>query len=176
MVAECVEGAKRVWRCDGLGEVVVRSADGSRLAWVTRGGDGESGLGSYLVLKVFEGGARDNGGGSSAFSYEAVRRGSVADTRRAIPPQFLLHRGGMLYFPLRLYNFDGSFSTFYRGSGTAIVSLVESRLNVFFLLVIHPRFVPTNEQLADIFTKVLRKQQYYFLICKLGIQDLHAPT
>jgi len=25
------------------------------------------------------------------------------------------HRGGMSYFPLRLYNRGGSFSTFYRG-------------------------------------------------------------
>jgi len=37
-------------------------------------------------------------------------------------------------------------------------------------------FVPTNEQLADICTKALEKQQYSFLLRKLDIRDLHAPT
>ena len=41
---------------------------------------------------------------------------------------------------------------------------------------IHPNFVPTTEQPADIFTKALRRQQYSLLLCKLGIRDLHAPT
>jgi len=68
---------------------------------VTCRGAGESGLGSDLVLREFEGNARDNGGGSSTFGYEAVRRRSVADKRQAIPPRFL-------------YNRDGSFITFYR--------------------------------------------------------------
>lgn len=36
--------------------------------------------------------------------------------------------------------------------------------------------VCTNEQLADILTKALRKQQSQFLLCKLAIRDLHAPT
>jgi len=55
--------------------------------------------------------------------------------------QFLKNRGGMLYFPLWLYNCVCIFSTFYRscihrGCTTAFVSLIQPRLNVFFLLVI----------------------------------------
>lgn len=41
---------------------------------------------------------------------------------------------------------------------------------------INPVFVPSNAQLADIFTKALGKRQYEFLLRKLGIRDLHAPT
>ena len=41
---------------------------------------------------------------------------------------------------------------------------------------IHTAFVPSNAQLANIFTKALGKQQYEFLLCKLGIRDLHALT
>ena len=41
---------------------------------------------------------------------------------------------------------------------------------------IQPHFVPTTEQLADIFTKALGCQQYSLLLCKLGIHDLHALT
>ncbi|KAL2903744.1 Retrovirus-related Pol polyprotein from transposon TNT 1-94, partial [Bienertia sinuspersici] len=36
--------------------------------------------------------------------------------------------------------------------------------------------VPTNEQLADIFTKALGHRQFAFLLRKLGIYDPHAPT
>ncbi|GAA0145163.1 hypothetical protein LIER_05417 [Lithospermum erythrorhizon] len=36
--------------------------------------------------------------------------------------------------------------------------------------------VSTNEQLADIFTKSLGRKQFEFLLRKLGIHDLHAPT
>jgi len=36
--------------------------------------------------------------------------------------------------------------------------------------------VRTNMQLADIFTKALGKQQFQFLLHKLGIRNLHAPT
>ncbi|GAA0165079.1 transmembrane signal receptor [Lithospermum erythrorhizon] len=36
--------------------------------------------------------------------------------------------------------------------------------------------VSTNEQLADIFTKSLRRKQFEFLLRKLGIHDFHAPT
>ncbi|CAO2830447.1 unnamed protein product [Amaranthus hypochondriacus] len=36
--------------------------------------------------------------------------------------------------------------------------------------------VTTDEQLADIFTKALRKRQFLYLLRKLGIHDLHAPT
>ena len=41
---------------------------------------------------------------------------------------------------------------------------------------INPAFVPSNAQLTDIFTEALGKKQYEFLLCKLGIRDLHAPT
>ena len=41
---------------------------------------------------------------------------------------------------------------------------------------IRPRFVLTTEQLVDIFTKALGRQQYSLLLCKLSIRDLHAPT
>lgn len=37
-------------------------------------------------------------------------------------------------------------------------------------------FVPTHEQLADIFTKALGLSQFEYLLRKLGICDLHAPT
>ncbi|MCI41208.1 hypothetical protein A2U01_0062441 [Trifolium medium] len=37
-------------------------------------------------------------------------------------------------------------------------------------------YVRTNMQLADIFTKALGKQQFQFLLRKLGIRNLHAPT
>ncbi|GAA0183563.1 hypothetical protein LIER_30949 [Lithospermum erythrorhizon] len=36
--------------------------------------------------------------------------------------------------------------------------------------------VSTSEQLANIFTKALGKRQFEFLLRKLGIHDLHAPT
>lgn len=41
---------------------------------------------------------------------------------------------------------------------------------------ISTRHVPTDEQLADIFTKALGKKQFLYLLHKLGIYDLHAPT
>ena len=37
-------------------------------------------------------------------------------------------------------------------------------------------FVRTHEQLADIFTKALGRSQFEYLLRKLGIRDLHAPT
>lgn len=36
--------------------------------------------------------------------------------------------------------------------------------------------VSSNLQLADIFTKALGRQQFHFLLGKLGITDVHAPT
>ncbi|XP_021753783.1 uncharacterized protein LOC110719189 [Chenopodium quinoa] len=42
--------------------------------------------------------------------------------------------------------------------------------------LISPSYVPTKEQLADIFTKALGKAQFESLLAKLGIRDLHAPT
>ena len=42
--------------------------------------------------------------------------------------------------------------------------------------VIRTVFVPTHEQLVDIFTKALGKSQFEYLLRKLGIRDLHAPT
>ena len=54
--------------------------------------------------------------------------------------RFLKNRDGMLYFPSRLYNRVCIFSTFYRGwikrgCTTTLVSLIQSQLNVFFLLL-----------------------------------------
>jgi len=54
--------------------------------------------------------------------------------------RFLKNRSGMLYFPSRLYNRVGIFNTFYRGyihcgCATSLVSLIQPRLNIFFLLV-----------------------------------------
>ena len=34
----------------------------------------------------------------------------------------------------------------------------------------------SHEQLADIFTKALRRDLFHHFLCKLGIPDLHAPT
>ncbi|KAL5722299.1 hypothetical protein ACHQM5_005837 [Ranunculus cassubicifolius] len=42
--------------------------------------------------------------------------------------------------------------------------------------IIEPFHVSTKEQLADLFTKALGKQQFDYLLHKLGILDLHAPT
>ena len=42
--------------------------------------------------------------------------------------------------------------------------------------LIDPSYVSTTNQLADIFTKTLGKTHYEFLLCKLGIYDLHALT
>lgn len=42
--------------------------------------------------------------------------------------------------------------------------------------VISTRYVPTDEQLVDIFTKALGNKQFLYLLRKLGIYDLHAPT
>ncbi|XP_021716659.1 uncharacterized protein LOC110684511 [Chenopodium quinoa] len=42
--------------------------------------------------------------------------------------------------------------------------------------IISPSYVKTTEQLADIFTKALNKQQFMYLLGKLCICDLHAPT
>lgn len=36
--------------------------------------------------------------------------------------------------------------------------------------------VGTNDQLADILTKALDRNQFVFLMSKLGAQNLHAPT
>jgi uncharacterized membrane protein YfbV (UPF0208 family) len=36
--------------------------------------------------------------------------------------------------------------------------------------------IPTYNQLANVFTKALRREQFQALSCKLGITDLHAPT
>lgn len=37
-------------------------------------------------------------------------------------------------------------------------------------------YVPTMHQLADIFTKALGRQQFEYLLAKLGIRNLYAPT
>ncbi|KAK3017685.1 hypothetical protein RJ639_004052 [Escallonia herrerae] len=41
---------------------------------------------------------------------------------------------------------------------------------------IHPQFVPSQTQLADIFTKALGESQFDHFTHKLGIHNLHAPT
>ncbi|KAH9705236.1 retrovirus-related pol polyprotein from transposon RE1 [Citrus sinensis] len=41
---------------------------------------------------------------------------------------------------------------------------------------IRPAYVSTHIQLADIFTKALGSKEFQFLLRKLGIRDLHAPT
>ena len=41
---------------------------------------------------------------------------------------------------------------------------------------INPTFVLSHAQLDDIFTKPLGKHQYDYLLRKLGIRDLYAPT
>lgn len=38
------------------------------------------------------------------------------------------------------------------------------------------RHVRTTEQLADIMTKVLGSSQFRYLLNKLGVRNLHAPT
>nr|KYP75799.1 Copia protein [Cajanus cajan] len=40
---------------------------------------------------------------------------------------------------------------------------------------IQPSYVPTQEQLADILTKALRRHQFQILLNKLGIRNPHAP-
>jgi len=42
--------------------------------------------------------------------------------------------------------------------------------------IIRTVFVPTHEQLADIVTKALGRSHFEYLLRKLGIRDLHAPT
>ena len=41
---------------------------------------------------------------------------------------------------------------------------------------IHPSHVPTDAQLADIFTKALGHRQFMSKLRKLGICDLHVST
>ncbi|GKA97514.1 retrovirus-related pol polyprotein from transposon TNT 1-94 [Tanacetum coccineum] len=38
------------------------------------------------------------------------------------------------------------------------------------------RHVPMKEQVVDFFTKALGKAQFDYVLCKLGVQDLHLPT
>ena len=42
--------------------------------------------------------------------------------------------------------------------------------------LIAPSYISTTDQLADVFTKALGTQRFDYLISKLGILDLHAPT
>ena len=42
--------------------------------------------------------------------------------------------------------------------------------------IISLTYVPSRQQLADIFTKVLGKDQFQYLLGKLGVTDLHFPT
>ena len=42
--------------------------------------------------------------------------------------------------------------------------------------IISPSHVPSTTKLADIFTKALGQVQFSFLLCKLGICNLDAPT
>ena len=36
-------------------------------------------------------------------------------------------------------------------------------------------FVPSKDQVTDIFTKVLSKTDFEFLLCKLGLYDIYQP-
>ncbi|GKB29773.1 retrovirus-related pol polyprotein from transposon TNT 1-94 [Tanacetum coccineum] len=38
------------------------------------------------------------------------------------------------------------------------------------------QYVSTKEQIADFFTKALGKAQFDYLLCKLGVHNLHVPT
>ncbi|PKI59617.1 hypothetical protein CRG98_020026 [Punica granatum] len=42
--------------------------------------------------------------------------------------------------------------------------------------VVTTDYLPTRLQLADIFMKALGRDRFRFLLSKLGIRDLHAPT
>ena len=42
--------------------------------------------------------------------------------------------------------------------------------------ILRTSHVKTDEQVADLFTKALGKKQFRYLLDKLGICDLHAPT
>ncbi|CAH9124008.1 unnamed protein product [Cuscuta epithymum] len=42
--------------------------------------------------------------------------------------------------------------------------------------LISPQHIPTNKQVADIFTKALGSQQFTYLLSKLGVLNPHAPT
>ncbi|XP_010412651.1 PREDICTED: uncharacterized protein LOC104698984 [Camelina sativa] len=42
--------------------------------------------------------------------------------------------------------------------------------------IITTEHVRTTEQLADIFTKTLGRDQFHYIMSKLGVQDLHTPT
>ena len=41
--------------------------------------------------------------------------------------------------------------------------------------IITQQYTP-HEQLVDIFTKALRHHQFHYLLCKLGLSNLNAPT
>lgn len=38
------------------------------------------------------------------------------------------------------------------------------------------KFVPSSSQLADIFTKALRKERFHSLLVKLGVHNIYSPT
>ncbi|KAM1681408.1 hypothetical protein ACFX2K_038957 [Malus domestica] len=38
------------------------------------------------------------------------------------------------------------------------------------------RYIPSSNQLADVFTKALGKEAFSSIICKLGVLDVHSPT
>ena len=42
--------------------------------------------------------------------------------------------------------------------------------------IISLTYVPSRQQLADIFIKALGKDQFQYLLGKLGVTDLHFPT
>ena len=42
--------------------------------------------------------------------------------------------------------------------------------------LVSPSYVPTKFQLTKIFTKALGRTQFEFLLSKLGVRNLHAPT
>lgn len=42
--------------------------------------------------------------------------------------------------------------------------------------LILPLYIPTKMQLADLFTKPIGKAQFYVVLNKMDVRDLHAPT
>ena len=42
--------------------------------------------------------------------------------------------------------------------------------------VISTRHVSSQDQIADFLTKALGRRQFNYLLCKIGVRDLHSPS